>query len=415
MSGGTKRARRKRNKTKRRVQEQADETVQKAWEQAKGKLPAHEKLLAHFHNYAHRESGTPPPFTRQVEFAHAIAKRAPKLLGGSPLLPWGPTLYRVVSVPWLRPLEDWKPKGKGTHAQFRSLVNHLMVKFSMPPFLLQAFSLDSSRFADQMVQFFVHVAQGGSPYKAFKTGMVPIPLTKRMAHQFMQSPAGSPILHAFRRVQVEAFGGDRHLLKRIQATRLGRDALERDEAFWMAVIQWFCLHPMIDGAQIGPLVDYIAYRKAMANAENVPFLVTGRSPLALLRGMEAWHNELAQTRVVSGRPFPPSGYKPGHWHDNPILEGPASGCWWMTEILGSKELANEGRVLKHCVYSYAHSIEQGHTSIWSLRRDSKPVITVEVDLRKGRIVQVRGKHNREPQGAERAYIFRWARENELRI
>jgi hypothetical protein len=63
---------------------------------------------------------------------------APRLLTQDYLRP----LWGICQYPWLRPLDDWRPKGKAAETMFRSLAAHLLVKYSLPQFLYSAFFID---------------------------------------------------------------------------------------------------------------------------------------------------------------------------------------------------------------------------------------------------------------------------------
>jgi hypothetical protein len=438
--GGKKQARRNRNADRKRRQERRDTTVAQAWQRAATKKTPLDGLLAHFEEKAADaarakieaaddqigalveslpEKGTPD---QAVALAKAVYEKAPKIVNRVHVL------WRLANAKWLRPLEDWKPKGKGADTQFRSLVDHLLVEYRMPAFLYQMFNKVEGRWGeaarrrhrappqhppnDRHIDLFIQVAQGASLYKVVKAGGLPTPMTKRMCHAFMQSSANSTLIEAVRRVQVEAFGGDLRLLHTLLSTRLGRE-FRPNEPFWATVIQWFCNHSMIDTAQVGPLMDYITHRRA----EETDFSMKGRSPLAMLRGMEAWHGVLAHVRKLHGKPFEPSGFDAGRWEYKRRL--PSGGSvpivWTMTEILASKELATEGRAMKHCVYSYGRSIESGNTSIWSLQKDGERVLTVEVQNRQFAVVQARGKLNRSANPAQRRHLQHWADDNGLDV
>jgi hypothetical protein len=71
--------------------------------------------------------------------------------------------------------------------------------------------------------------------------------------------------------------------------------------------------------------------------------------------------------------------------------------------------------MRHCVAIYAESIASGGCSIWSLRRDGNRALTIEVDNKRRRIVQAKGKCNRRPEDWELRIVERWARENAMKM
>jgi PcfJ-like protein len=86
--------------------------------------------------------------------------------------------------------------------------------------------------------------------------------------------------------------------------------------------------------------------------------------------------------------------------------------WTITELLTSRALFTEGRAMRHCVATYVERCFRGQTSIWSMQVENQcgqhRVLTIEMDLPKRTICQVRGKCNRLPQAAERGIVENWA-------
>jgi hypothetical protein len=65
---------------------------------------------------------------------------------------------------------------------------------------------------------------------------LPLPLTKRMAHRFMQTPGHFTTLAALRWGQVRGLGGDARLVHAVLTTRLAGHF--EDEDFWAGVLRW---------------------------------------------------------------------------------------------------------------------------------------------------------------------------------
>lgn len=343
-----------------------------------------------------------------------VGEEAPRLIAAD----FGGALLWLSTIPWVRPIESWKPRGKGRDSVFRSLVEHLIAKFPLPVFLISAFFSDVN--ASKLVPLVGHLGAGGSLFEAVKTGLLPVPLTRRMCHDLLKTPSDVTIMTALRRVSVESQGGDPRLVNVWMATDIGRTLQPADaEAFWMTVIAWFAANPMLDPSRIGPLVDYIVYRRR----EDAKFSMKGRTPLAMMRGMDEWHGQLAKAKAVHGTSYKPSGFKAGKFERQVRLQDGNSitVIWRIEEILTSKALAEEGRKLAHCVYSYGHSIDSGRTSIWSLTTESfdggerERHITIEVRNDLHRIVQARGRFNRMPTSQEFTIMTAWAGQNNLDV
>lgn len=343
----------------------------------------------------------------------AVRERAPRLIESAMVR----GLQEVSKLPFLRDPAEWEPRGKGRDTLFRSLCEHLFARFPMPPFLWSAFFEED---AEAFALFVAHVAGGGSVQAGVKQGLLAVPLTRKMCHDLMQTPADVGFFLALRRVEVRTFGGNQRFLAAWMGSQAGRRLHSaEDEAFWVTVIEWFGKNEMVDPNQVGPLVDYILYRRR----QDAAFSMKGRSVLAMMRAMHEWHGELAKKKAEHGSTFKPTGFK-----ELEIARGARTKegnfiqeVWRIEELLSSKALNEEGRKLNHCVYSYAWSIEKGTTSIWSLNLESaetdgkQKMVTIEVRNDLKRIVQFRGKFNRQASAREFSILTQWAGMNNLEV
>jgi hypothetical protein len=348
---------------------------------------------------------------RLRELLMMIADNAPRLVNVDTV----PALKLLAEAEWVRPLSAWRPAGKSRERVFRSLVEHLLARFVMPPFVWTAFFSDED--AATLARVVVHVAAGGSLFEAVKSGLMPVPLTRKMCHELLSGP-GERLLDAVRRVQVRAAGGGSRLLNAWIRTRAGRRLHSREEEqFWQAILAWFSANPTLSPGEISPLVDYIEHRRQ----EDPSFSINGRSLRALVRAMEQWHRELAEHIATHGRSFPPSGLEPMD------IEQPrrnqagerVTDHWHFREILDTKALADEGRAMNHCVYSYAGRIERGECAIWTLTLEDETGhwrrLTIEVHLGLRQIGQARGRFNRFPEPRDMIPLQAWAARNDLRV
>jgi hypothetical protein len=68
--------------------------------------------------------------------------------------------------------------------------------------------------------------------------------------------------------------------------------------------------------------------------------------------------------------------------------------------------------MRHCVATYKENCIRRQASIWSMQvetqRGRQRALTIEVNIPKRTICQVRGKRNRLPSANERAIVERWA-------
>lgn len=321
---------------------------------------------------------------------------------------------------WLRPLEDWKPTSHNIGRQYSSLLRHLFCKYDVPKFMDKVWFKDcTGDFGRGRIHFdwYIHLGLGQN----IRTAQgLPIPMTKMMAHHFCKAPEKYDVIEAIRWGQVHALGGDARISKALIGTKLA--TFNNHEDFWETVIRWFIANPMLDVAHYGPIIDYLqnqrfenyaVFEHGVARNLGIPqpnLSMKKRDPEALLKAVEAWHKKLGKEKKAGANAWAPSGFAGFR-----IAEGEEgkhnSKLWTITEYLSSKELIDEGRIMKHCVSSYARSCESGKTSIWSLRQHTNEgierLLTIEVWNSEKRVVQVRGKLNRICTTREAKIINRW--------
>lgn len=355
---------------------------------------------------------------------------------------WVP-LWRLIGFRdrWVRPLDEWKPKGKALETVLRSLVEHLICRYKMPAYWYEVWFRSGHHPIDfqanphpeehQVCDQFVKLAQGTSLHKLIQADEFPVKFTKKQAHEFMQQRGVNTVTQAARWTQVQSFGGDRRLAEVLCKTDWG-GGLDQEE-FRAPVIQWFCNQAMIDPVQIGPLVDYIEH--ARHQQEN--FSMKGRTARSLMRDMEQWHKILANDARVVRRehaanqraawakhrePLPEKFEKSGirNWETVRKTKDKRTGKqihirYAITELLTYQSLQEESAELRHCASSYAWSIANKTKSLWSFSIAKDKMLTIEVRNTTKTVVQTRGLRNRIPTVAELSYVQKWAAENNLII
>ena len=316
---------------------------------------------------------------------------------------------------WIRPVEEWRPKGHNPRRQFNCLARHLLARYDVPFFMDAAWFQDEESVALQQQNWFAHIANGGN----IRTADIPVKLTKKMAHSFSSAPEELPIELALRWGQVAGQGGGESLARAVMGSRLGTTF--ENEEFWETVIKFLVNNPMVDPTLVGPIIDFIHNVKyepreivqpggavEMADPLQPNFAVKARSVDKLLTQMEAWHAGLGGEFAGDDRDrnglvrWGPSGLRTLRVRE----ENPQTGektMWMVQELLSTKELSAEGRAMRHCVSSYAKNCRKGNASIWSLQavdgdQKRRPVMTIAVDVNRKSVTQVRGKYNIAPVG-----------------
>jgi hypothetical protein len=367
--------------------------------------PRSARLRAEHDRLSDRARNYPP---RMQEILAVVRERAPRLATDD-----GVRAFKVMAkLEWVRSPADWQPLGKGGDTLFRSLAEHLFARFRMPPMLWTAFAGSSSV---GLARIAARVAAGGSFFETVRCGLMPVPLTRRMCHEILTCPGESTFLGAIRRAQVRAAGGSLGFCRAWIRTGPGRQLQDRaGEEFWGTVLVWFCRNP-VQHAELGPLVDYIAQRRA----EDAAFSMRGRTLPALQRGMREWHHDLGRRKSVPHVVFRRSGLQP---LDIERRVRDASGVcarerWHFREVLDTTALADEGRAMGHCAYSYSRQIQSGACSIWTLTLEDATGhwrrLTIEV--RGCAVVQARGRFNRQAEARDLVALREWAGRNNLEI
>lgn len=323
---------------------------------------------------------------------------------------------------WIRPLAAWRARSHNAHRQFRSLLRHLIARFEVPTFLDAAWTEGLTPSGVRHQGWYKLIGRGENLRTA---GDLPVPLTRRQAHYFLQSPDDLDIPSAIRRALVLDLGGDDRLARSILTTRIGTTF--EDEEFWATVVRYFAVHPELEPARHGPIIDFLHNQKfvptlpnPLADQPGQPPLVAcqpnlkmkGRTPDSLRRAVEGWHRDLAERRsaATAVASWGSAGYTPfarEEWlgDDRRLYE--------VVELLTAEELFEEGKAMGHCVASYAHACASGRSSIWAIRMrlDSGRLVrlaTVEVRIRDATVVQVRRCSNKPPTDRELDLLGQWA-------
>ena len=313
---------------------------------------------------------------------------------------------------WKRALEDWRPESHNGRRQFGALARHLLAEFDVPACMDTAFFTGLAGQAGRKQGWFIHVAEGGNIRKAD----IPLRLTKRMAHEFtVSSPAGFDVETALRWSQVIGMGGDEMLAEAVCDSMLG--AHFEDGTFWESVLHFFVNNPMLDVVHVGPIVDYIQHQRfarqerqnpdgglGLADPPEPDFTMKGRTPESILRRVETWHRTLSKRATKEPRTWDSCGVNGLTWVDEDERAGEIR-TWRIEEVLNSRDLSYEGKIMKHCVASYMQSCANGSKSIWSMKVEymgsgtTRHVLTIELFNKKKNIRQVRGRSNSRPTDA----------------
>jgi len=272
--------------------------------------------------------------------------------------------------------------------------------------------------------WWIRLARGAS----FRDLNLPLALTRRMEYCTRQSSDHYTALQGLRYGETLALGGSIKLAREIAASRLGQKI--EQSAFWRTLLLFFVNHPEMDSNWVAPIIDFIqankfagepivtAYGAGHRQAPWPDFSIKGRTPASMMRLVREWNADMTSKNPRDSFSWPTSNIQGFRFIED--CDGPEHHReWTVHELLASPELYLEGRALRHCVFTYAPKCRRGETTIWSLRlrtgQNEKRMATIEVNPRKGEIIQTRAKANSYVGERSQEMIRRWAEAAGLQI
>jgi PcfJ-like protein len=363
------------------------------------------------------------------ELLDLVRNRAPRLLEAPVVDRQHPGVEALVNLSrfrseHVRSLREWPGTSGSWRVAVCSLAHHLICNYAVPPFLAAAWYATADAYAEAKRQWFVAHARGAS----FRSLDLPVVMTRKMEHIFLSSRDHLGIEQAMRAAELLALGASDELVQAVLATRLATDL--RNGSFWRTVWMFLVANARsIDGAQIGPMIDFIqAIRHERVAVETLngivrrdppqpSFSIKGRTVQSMLRLMQHWHRGLGLES--GGLTWKASPLKPM------LIEQPGQDpsappiVWQLLELTTGAQLRTEGTALHHCVASYADRCWRGTSRIWSLRsrrgEKVRHVLTIEVDMRRRAVIQARGWCNRAASGKPLRLLQDWTLRERLRL
>ncbi|WP_430411137.1 PcfJ domain-containing protein [Kordia sp.] len=337
---------------------------------------------------------------------HLYKQRCTKLLRNHEYLH---AIYNIVwfCSSYVRDIKTWKRNSHNPDKQLKDLARHCFAKYDVPAFMFEAWS-DSNR---KYMMWFIDLGCGLSVKNLSK---VPVRLTKKGAHYFLQAPANYTIEMALRRAQALAFGTDEIVADRIACSALSRNNFA-NEGFWETVIQFFMRQSMLDFNKMGEIIDYLTF----SIQQDREYTIKGRTITSLTRQSDEWHvaqaiHEVNTRELYTWEPSISSSLIAKTKEKTNVKR------YRLFELCSSKELIAEGRKMNHCVASYARSCCVKVTSIFTLRcasflKTEETLATIEVDLRSKTIVQAKARYNKPISAVAKKIMKDWATHHDLNI
>ncbi len=294
---------------------------------------------------------------------------------------------------WRKDMFIWNPSSSNSAKQLNELAFYLFCEYSVPEFLYQAFYEKKDTL---YIIWFMNIGTG----KRIKDlpGM-PISFTQKMGHYFLQAPRVFNIQEALRWAQVKGLGGNDQLAERFVYSWMGTKNYD-DENFWETFIRLVVNGGIFNHDKLTDVIDYLRDIRA----ENRNYSLKGRTLQSLTRQSDEWHKKEILVKGAQGwNSCGLEGYKVENKEEVIMLE----------ELLGSKLLMSEGRMMKHCVGSYVSYCKTGRSAIFSMRRYlcgalKETMATIEVSIVTKRVVQARGRLNAKISTETKKHLDIWA-------
>lgn len=202
--------------------------------------------------------------------------------------------------------------------------------------------------------------------------------------------------------------GNINIISMIMRFTNSGDKNSGDKAGRINIVSSVC--KVVNGNAVGDVMDFLQYLSDNNADDILPYYVVGGK--RIVDASNIWHDQLALAKDTKKLSWECRGYSSNNLHIrfDEVLNSETH--YFVTELYTSGELAQEGRIQRHCVYSYVRYCGTGRTSIVSLRKSSnnrvEPLVTIEIDNQQKTIVQCRRKSNMKPTPFEVGLIQKFA-------
>lgn len=309
----------------------------------------------------------------------------------------------------------FRGKSKDKTKQFLHFVRYVYEKYPTPRIFdnvwIDHFAKPVGRMMkeSEFINWYICVATGDSLHKKYTNEF----LTKKETHIFLNISAQLNVRQALYFSIAVSAGADVSTATMIARSRLSEQNYKLE--FWRNCARFFATHRPTSESRLSDVVDYLVHR--YGEDRNFTLFGMGHTFESLVKHMEKWHADLGRIKILGNM------YWDGHAinDDTFVTDVDQQKLYWhFKQIKTSKELALEGNMMRHCVYSYRDRCRDGHISIWSLSTSSDPKydksakrrVTIELS-NDGRITQAKKKANIAPTADERKIIYKWANKNGL--
>jgi hypothetical protein len=354
----------------------------------------------------------------------------------------------MLSEFWIRSPQDWNAAGDV------GLFEHLFMQYEAPAFLKACWSQVVDEENIQWLLCFVLYAQGGS-LKALAHHFGWTPVSSKLWHQLPACPANMPSLEAVLYAEFKRLGGWDEDFACLMANEsyvidLLKPTSEAGREFWYDTcrwtiskqfellpednrkVLWWTRHCLTESARVGEvyslqgrslskvLESITVYEQAQRQIQLARERMAERARQVSMareeereRLREAFRIEEEARQALLAQRYQ------GYVGDYEVIDANWNAHGWdwstialrdhwrFTELTTSQALYDEGEAMGHCVGSYSLDCLNGESAIFSLVKDGKREVTIEINPRHRELVQVQGLYNSDSSAEVDAVVKAW--------
>ncbi len=347
-----------------------------------------------------------------------------------------PVVARIAAYAeqWIRLPERWQPCDSPEPREIlRSLLEHLFASWPLPS------HFDSAWYAKGDLKllerdWYCRVACGEGLRNL--PGMPPS-ITSRALHLAKQAPEHLTIRQALRWGQVKAMGGTDELLAEVLSHRMVVDL--SNDSIWSRLLKKVIAAGNFRAADFSIIADALVMLLSQDKWMRATALVGLPLPELLNHGINFWNTILKFTcenledirrsdvrcpKLRSQLHQAYAAFWPamlGSDFDYGRHRQDGTRNWRVEELTHPHQLIAEGKAMRHCVATYGSRCRKGESAIFSLRSHRveseqhlmERHLTIEVNPRSRRVVQVRGRRDKRVHPGEFEAFRQWLKKFQL--
>lgn len=288
------------------------------------------------------------------------------------------------------------------------LLEHMFVEYEVPRFLYAEWNRmqkSSPRF--EWLLWFVLLAQGGS-LKRYCEGRE-WTVSPKFQHHLFDVPAAATPLQGCIYAEVRRAGGSLTDFERIlQVPAMVVNPVwflmherqgSRFPKFWYSTVSWLVRHrDRITDEQSERILSWAAHLWSELQRVDAQFTWRGRSLERTIQESDEYYETFTKPIELTTWQSHSWNWDSGDLHPDK---------WTLTELTSGKLLLEESRAMRHCVAAYSDRCVVGASAIFSVRRNGKRQLTVDVNPQRKRATEIKGYGNRFPDEEEQWIVKLW--------